>query len=97
MIVCKILLVAKRFCHEYGCIRLSIGEAMRKVIADNPESDLTAQIISHLKKGQAVPDELCVLALERVLLNIQCSTRGYVVHVHVYINNYMYNCIYMYM
>lgn len=70
--------VAKRFCEEYGCSRLSIGEAVRKVISDFPDSNLAAEILSHLKKGQVVPDELCVLALERILIDVQCATRGYV-------------------
>ncbi len=44
-----------------------------------------------------MPDELCVLALERVLLDVQCTTRGYVVStvltVHIL---YMYIHVHMY-
>ena len=78
--------VANRFCQEYGCVRLSIGEAIRKVILDFPQSDLTEEILLHLKNGQTVPDELCVLALERVLLDVQITTRGYV------LCNFIYAC-----
>lgn len=68
--------VAQRFASEYGCLRLSIGEAMRRMIAQFPESELTQQMLSYLKVGQTIPDELCVLALERVLLDVQCNSRG---------------------
>ena len=68
--------VARRFEKEYGCLRLSIGEALRRVITLFPDSKLTQVILSHLKTGQAVPDDLCVYALDRALLDIQCQTRG---------------------
>ena len=68
--------MAHRFASEYGCLRLSIGEAMRRVIAQFPDSELSQQMLSYLKVGQTVPDQLCVLALERALLDVQCSTRG---------------------
>ena len=70
--------VAKRFEKEYGCLRLSVGEAIRRVIAQFPNSKLTQIIQSHLKTGQSVPMDLCVHALERALLDVQCQTRGYV-------------------
>ena len=68
--------VARRFEKKYGCMRLSIGEALRRVITLFPDTKLTQVILSHLKTGQAVPDDLCVYALERALLDIQCQTRG---------------------
>ena len=49
---------------------------MRRVISQLPQSDLTEQLLSYLRVGQTVPDELCVLALERVLLDVQCTARG---------------------
>eukprot|EP00731_Ephydatia_muelleri_P001091 Em0001g1091a len=70
--------VANRFVTEYGCLRLSIGEAIRRVMAQFPESDLTTEMKSFLQLGQTLPDELCILALERALMDIQCTTRGYV-------------------
>ena len=70
--------VAKRFAAEYGCLRLSVGEAMRRVIEQFPESELTRLMQSFLQAGQVVPDDLCVLALERTLLDVQCNTRGWV-------------------
>ena len=71
--------VAKRFVREYGCLRLSVGEAMRRVMAQFPGSKLAELMQVHLRAGQPVPDELCVHALERALLDVQCNTRGYVI------------------
>lgn len=71
-----LLPVANKFVTEYGCLRLSIGEAIRRVMSQFPESDLTAEMKSYLQIGQTLPDELCILALERALMDIQCTTRG---------------------
>ena len=68
--------VARRFTAEYGCVRLSIGEAVRMYVDKFPDSKLTELILAHLKSGQTVPDDLCVHALERALLDVQCTTRG---------------------
>ena len=69
-------LVAGKLCDRYGCLHLSIGEAMRKVVVQFPHSELTHQLLAHLQAGQTVPEELCVLALDRILLDVQCTTRG---------------------
>lgn len=71
-------IVAKKFCEEYGCIRLSIGEVLRRTISKFPHSKLSQLIESHLKSGQTVPEDLCIYALESALLEAQCSSRGYV-------------------
>lgn len=42
-----------------------------------PHSELTRLMQSYLQAGQAVPDDLCVLALERALLDVHCCTRGW--------------------
>lgn len=68
--------VARRFELEFGCVRLSIGVAMRQVMEMQPESELTERINSFLKSGVTVPDELAVEALQVALLNVQCQTRG---------------------
>ncbi len=59
-------------------MRLSIGEALRMYIEKFPTSKLAELIESHLKNGQTVPDDLCVHALEKALLDVQCTTRGYI-------------------
>ena len=57
-------------------MRLSIGEAMRRVMTQFPDSELTRLMKTYLLVGETVPDNLCVLALERSLLDVQCNTRG---------------------
>lgn len=68
--------MANRFAEEYGLLRLSIGEAMRQVLATQPASDLSSQMIKFLTKGLTIPDELAVQALDVCLLNMTCQTRG---------------------
>lgn len=70
--------VARRFCSEYGCVRLSIGEVLRRMVTKFPQSRLTELIVTHLKAGQTVPEDLCIHALESALLDVQCCTRGLV-------------------
>ncbi|KAL9969395.1 hypothetical protein ACROYT_G021608 [Oculina patagonica] len=70
--------LANRFVAEYGVVRLSIGEAVRKVLNLQPYTELTRQINLHLKAGNPVPDELAVQALEVALLDMQCQTRGFI-------------------
>jgi len=57
-------------------VRLSIGEAIRKVLNFQSYTELARQINLHLKAGNPVPDELAVQALEVALLDMQCQTRG---------------------
>ena len=68
--------VAKRFVETFGCVRLSVGEAVRKLLEQFPDTELAGQIKSHLKAGETIPDELCVLALDRIMMDVQCQTRG---------------------
>lgn len=60
----------------FGCMRLSMGEAIRKLLEQFPDTELAGQIKSHLIAGETVPDELCVLALDRIMMDVQCQTRG---------------------
>ena len=71
-------IVATRFCSEYGCVRLSLGEVLRRIITNFPNSKLAELIESHLKVGQTVPEDLCIHALESALLDVECCTRGLV-------------------
>ena len=68
--------MAKRFADDYGVVRLSIGEAMRQVLTTQPKSELARQMNWHLFRGRVVPDDLQVQALETVLLDMRCQTRG---------------------
>ena len=68
--------MATRFAEEYGMVRLSIGEAMRMCLETQPKSALSKTLLSHLRKGLTVPDELAVQALEVALMDMRCQTRG---------------------
>lgn len=57
-------------------VRLSIGEAMRKVLAEQPKTELAQQMKKHLLTGNTIPDELAVQALDVCLLDMRCQTRG---------------------
>ena len=70
--------VARRIAVDYGAMRLSIGEALRTVLDSQPRTDLARSILAHLLDGRTVPDELAVQALEVVLMDMKCKTRGYV-------------------
>lgn len=70
--------VAIRFALEYGVLRLSIGEVLRRVLATQPNTDLVQQISQHLRSGCTVPDELAVQALDVVLMDMECQVRGFV-------------------
>ncbi|XP_075780087.1 adenylate kinase 9 isoform X4 [Pelodiscus sinensis] len=71
--------VAKKFASVYGLMRLSMGDAIRLVLNDQPESELALMLKWHLHKGLAAPDELAVQALEVALMDHVCSTAGVVI------------------
>ncbi|NXC44701.1 KAD9 kinase, partial [Penelope pileata] len=71
--------VARRFARVYGLLRLSIGDAMRLVLNNQPESELALELKRHLHKGLTVPDELAVQALDVALMDHVCSTTGVVI------------------
>ena len=68
--------VANRFVAEYGVLRLSIGEVIRRLLTSQPDTDLVRQINHHLRTGCTVPDDLAVQALDVVLMDPQCQVRG---------------------
>jgi hypothetical protein len=68
--------VARRFAEEFGVMRLSAGEALRWVLCNQPNTDLSKCIQSYLFNGFTVPDECTVQALEVVLMSTNCRTRG---------------------
>ncbi|KAK9531540.1 hypothetical protein VZT92_010959 [Zoarces viviparus] len=70
--------VAQMFAQNYGLAHLSIGSVMRTVLSDHEHTDLAVQMKKHLSQGFTVPDELAIQCLEVVLMNSDCSTRGYV-------------------
>ncbi|XP_059153856.1 adenylate kinase 9-like isoform X2 [Physella acuta] len=70
--------IARRFVEDYGVKRLSIGEAMRTILATQKNTDLAKQMFWHLSRGRVVPDNLQIQSLEVALLDMTCQTRGYV-------------------
>lgn len=57
-------------------MRLSIGDAIRLVLTNQPESELALMLKWHLHKGLTAPDELAVHALEVALMDHVCTTAG---------------------
>ncbi|XP_009675242.2 adenylate kinase 9 [Struthio camelus] len=71
--------VAKKFASVYGLLRLTMGDAIRLVLNEQPESELALMLKWHLHKGLTVPDELAVQALDVTLMNQMCTTTGVVI------------------
>ncbi|KAK1171736.1 adenylate kinase 9 [Acipenser oxyrinchus oxyrinchus] len=70
--------VAKMFARVHGLQRLSIGEAIRSLLSNQKQRELTIQIKKYLTQGLAVPDELAVQCLDLALMDLACQTRGFV-------------------
>ena len=70
--------LADWICRKYGCIRISIGSAVRTVLSDNATSALGKRIVEHLSVGDALPDELAMEAVAFVASSPQAQTFGYV-------------------
>ena len=78
--------VANQLVSTLGVVKFSIGEALRYQLMQFPESSLAEQIRSYLLVGETIPDELCVAALERKMLEAEVNTRGYVrMYIHMYV------------
>ncbi|XP_072494186.1 adenylate kinase 9 [Notamacropus eugenii] len=71
--------VAKKFAQEYGLQRLSVGDAMRMILNNNPETELALMLNWHLHKGLTAPDELAIQALEIALMDTVCNTAGVII------------------
>ncbi|XP_071404991.1 adenylate kinase 9 isoform X3 [Pithys albifrons albifrons] len=71
--------VARKLASVYGLLHLSMGDAIRMVIDNQPESELALKIKEHLHRGLTVPDELAIQALDVALLNHVCNTTGVVI------------------
>ncbi|KAL2082220.1 hypothetical protein ACEWY4_022038 [Coilia grayii] len=70
--------LANMFAREFGMMRLSLGSVVRTVLRSQPQGELATQLLRHLQQGSSVPDALAIQCLEVVLMNLLCSTRGYV-------------------
>ena len=70
--------LATRFATEYGCIRLSVGEAIRSVLEKQPDTELAELINMHLIRGKTVPDELAIQCIEVAIMDVKCQTNGFI-------------------
>jgi len=70
--------LARRFESEYGVVRVSLGDAMRTVLTNQPKTDLACKVQEVLRSGQTVPDDLAIAALQVALMDMNCATRGYI-------------------
>ncbi|XP_056422277.1 adenylate kinase 9 isoform X3 [Hyla sarda] len=70
--------VAKMFTRIYGLQRLSLGDAIRSVLENQPNTELELNIKSHLEKGLVVPDDLAIRCLEIAMMDLTCNTTGVV-------------------
>ncbi|XP_041615307.1 adenylate kinase 9 isoform X4 [Vulpes lagopus] len=71
--------VAKKISSEYGLKHLSIGEALRYILNNQPETELALMLNWHLHKGMTAPDELAIQALEICLMESICNTAGVII------------------
>lgn len=72
------LLVAKRLEKEFGVVRLSIGEAIRRVMSTHAHTKLVKQIEEYLLNGFPLPDELAIETLQMFLMEPVCHNKGFV-------------------
>ena len=70
--------LANRFVKEFNCVRLSVGEAIRAILANQPDSELAENINAHLCKGKTVPDELAIQCIEVAIMDVKCQLNGFV-------------------
>ncbi|XP_054424615.1 adenylate kinase 9 [Pteronotus mesoamericanus] len=71
--------VAQKISSEYGLKRLSVGEALRYVLNNQPDTELALMLNWHLHKGMTAPDKLAIQALEISLMESVCNTAGVVI------------------
>ncbi|XP_057593660.1 adenylate kinase 9 [Hippopotamus amphibius kiboko] len=71
--------VARKISSEYGLKRLSIGDALRYILDNQPDTELALMLNWHLRKGMTAPDELAIQALELSLMGSICNTAGVVI------------------
>ncbi|KAM5282916.1 adenylate kinase 9 isoform 2-T2 [Hipposideros larvatus] len=71
--------VAQKISSEYGLKRLSVGEALRYVLNNQPDTELALMLNWHLHKGMTAPDELAIEALEISLMESICNTAGVII------------------
>ncbi|GAB1295055.1 Nucleoside-diphosphate kinase [Apodemus speciosus] len=67
---------ARKLASDYGLRRLSVGDALRGMLSNHPDAELSLMLNWHLHKGMTVPDELAIQALDISLMESVCNTVG---------------------
>lgn len=53
-----------------------MGDAIRNILNNQPETELALMLKWHLHKGLTAPDELAIQALDITLMNTVCNSTG---------------------
>ncbi|CAF0983872.1 unnamed protein product, partial [Didymodactylos carnosus] len=70
--------VAKRLVQEIGCVRVSLGDAVRYILEKEINTVLGKQMQTTLLAGNDIIPEIAIQCLEIALMDVKCQTRGYV-------------------
>ncbi|UJR31514.1 hypothetical protein I4U23_019003 [Adineta vaga] len=70
--------VTKRIIQEIGCVRISLGDAIRYILEKQRHTILGKDLHALLLKGSEISPETAIRCLEIILMNAQCQTRGYI-------------------
>ncbi|KAI6645758.1 Adenylate kinase 9-like [Oopsacas minuta] len=70
--------LSERICKEYGCMSISAGASIRRVLRDQHWSALAQALETKLKAGEDLPVEYIVKAIESNLLQSSVVRRGFV-------------------
>ncbi|CAF1144837.1 unnamed protein product [Adineta ricciae] len=70
--------VAKRIVEEIGCVRISLGDAVRYILDKQRHTILGKELHGLLLKGGEISPETAIRCLEMMLMNAKCQTRGYI-------------------
>ena len=68
--------LSERICKEYGCLSVSAGAAIRRVLRDQHWSALAQALQTKLRAGEDIPVEYMVKAIESSLLQASVVRRG---------------------
>ncbi|CAF2033300.1 unnamed protein product [Rotaria magnacalcarata] len=69
---------ANRIVQEMGCVRISLGGAIRYILEKQRHTILGKEMQEVLIKGKDILPETAVRCLEVALMNAKCQTRGYI-------------------
>ena len=71
-------ILSERISREYGCLSVSAGGAMRRVLREQHWSALAKALQAKLEAGEDIPVEFMVKAIESSLLQASAVRRGFV-------------------